>query len=95
MSRKKLKQATDADVCYTIVDCFLDGKMDGLVRRHDLHPILREVCQKINALKLSLAVACKVSALDKAEIEKVSLARVIETEKEWLSLPQQDDSPDP
>jgi hypothetical protein len=59
--KPKPEQSNDVvDCCYTIINCFLDGKLDGLERSDGLNPILREALQKIAALKLALTVVCEV-----------------------------------
>jgi hypothetical protein len=79
--KKQLSEASDGDVAYVIVLCFLNGELEGLEVSEKLHPVLRQICQKIVALKIGLAAACQLGKLSKATEEKIksqSLERVME-----------------
>ena len=64
-------KASDIDACYMIVNAFLDGKLNGLLWDHNLHPVLIDVLQKIAALKVAYAVVC--DGKDEIELERKCL----------------------
>lgn len=71
---KKKRTYSDADICYTIVNIFLDGKVPGGERTRNLNPRLREVLQKITALQMSVKIACSVRN-DGKPLDDVALVR--------------------
>jgi hypothetical protein len=73
LRKAKLRKASDADIAYAIVNCVLDGKLNGLENSKNLNPLLKEACQKIAALKIGLTCACKLGKFDEAQISRLSL----------------------